>query len=60
MYNKSNKFWTARSVNELVASLPAGEEKDEFERRVKEVKRVYDGLSETYQSGKGGKGIPLA
>ncbi|ORY92848.1 cytidine deaminase-like protein [Leucosporidium creatinivorum] len=60
LYNKSNKFWTALSVNDLVASLVEGEEKDQLEKRVKEVKKMYDGLSETYQNGKGEKGIPLA
>lgn len=47
-------------MNNLVASLPEGEEKNQLEKRVKEVKRMYDGLSETYQSGKGEKGIPMA
>lgn len=60
LYNKSNKFWSALSVNDLVASLPEGEEKTQLEKRVKEVKKMYDGLSETYQNGKGEKGIPLA
>lgn len=60
LYNKSNKFWTARSVNELVDELEEGEEKEKLRERVAEVKKMYDGLSETYQSGKGDAGIPLA
>lgn len=60
LYNKQNKFWSALSVNDLVASLPEGEEKEKMVERVREVKKMYDGLSETYQSGKGDKGIPLA
>jgi hypothetical protein len=59
LYNKSNAFWTARSVEELVADLPE-EQQEKTRQRITEIKTQYAGLSETYQSLKGSKGIPLA
>ena len=40
--------------------LDEGKEKEDLRQKVAEVKRMYDGLSETYQQGKGDAGIPLA
>ncbi|KAK8845319.1 hypothetical protein IAR55_006032 [Kwoniella newhampshirensis] len=59
LYNKSNSFWTARSVAELVDDLH-GEEKEDMEKRVKNIREEYNGLSGVYQGGKGSAGIPLA
>lgn len=60
LYNKKNEFWEAKSVGELIESLEDGEEKEALLKKVVEVKKLYNGLSETYQSSKGDKGIPLA
>ncbi|WWD22267.1 hypothetical protein CI109_106758 [Kwoniella shandongensis] len=59
LYNKSNAFWIARSVADLVNDLEGGE-KNTMEKRVKEIREEYNGLSGVYQGGKGSKGIPLA
>ncbi|KAK6904531.1 CMP/dCMP deaminase zinc-binding protein [Kwoniella mangroviensis CBS 8886] len=59
LYNKSNAFWTARSVADLVADLE-GDEKQQTEERVKKIKQDYNGLSGVYQGSKGSAGIPLA
>ncbi|WVW79095.1 hypothetical protein I302_101059 [Kwoniella bestiolae CBS 10118] len=59
LYNKSNAFWTARSVADLVGDL-TGEDKQQMEDRVNKIKEDYNGLSGVYQGGKGGAGIPLA
>lgn len=59
LYNKSNAFWTARSVADLVAELPETD-RAAAQKRVADVKAQYTGLSETYQSSKGSAGIPLA
>ncbi|RSH90436.1 hypothetical protein EHS25_001041 [Saitozyma podzolica] len=59
LYNKSNAFWTARSVEELVGQLPE-DKRDAMRGRVTQIKKQYAGLSETYQASKGDKGIPMA
>lgn len=59
LYNKSNAFWTARSVEELVGQLPE-DKRDVMRGRVTQIKKQYAGLSETYQASKGDKGIPMA
>ncbi|KAK7220756.1 hypothetical protein V2G26_008759 [Clonostachys chloroleuca] len=52
LYNRDNKFFKARSVAELIDTVTDAEAKaallSEFER----VKKLYNGLSETYQNGK--------
>ncbi|KAI5476394.1 hypothetical protein MNV49_007772 [Pseudohyphozyma bogoriensis] len=60
LYNKSNKFWKAKSVADLVDELPEGEEKEGLRKKVEHVRGLYGKLSETYQSSKGDAGIPLA
>ncbi|WVR03308.1 hypothetical protein IAU60_000299 [Kwoniella sp. DSM 27419] len=59
LYNRQNAFWTARSVADLLNDLE-GASKVEMETRVTAIKARYNSLSDTYQSGKGGAGIPLA
>ncbi|KAL7422451.1 hypothetical protein Q5752_003099 [Cryptotrichosporon argae] len=59
LYNKTNAFWTARSVADLVAALPAAE-RGAAHARVDDVRARYAALSDVYQAGKGAAGIPLA
>ena len=59
LYNKTNAFWTSKSVQDLVDELPETERGAMLDK-VKEIKKLYNGLSERYQDTKGGAGIPLA
>ncbi|KJE05644.1 CMP/dCMP deaminase zinc-binding protein [Cryptococcus gattii NT-10] len=59
LYNKSNEFWTARSVAELIEDLE-GDVKEAMKTRAQEIKVKYNGLSKAYQDGKGNADIPLA
>lgn len=59
LYNRSNAFWTAQSVSELVDRLPE-DERVAARKRVEEVKAQYGALTDVYQAGKGGADIPLA
>ncbi|KAK7966555.1 cytidine/deoxycytidylate deaminase family protein [Apiospora aurea] len=53
LYNRRNKFFTAKSFAELVEEIPGGEEvKRKWRGEIERVKRLYDGLSGTYQEGK--------
>ncbi|KAI1174375.1 cytidine deoxycytidylate deaminase family protein [Nemania sp. FL0916] len=57
LYNRRNKFFTARSFADLVTEI--GERYGEAEARVwddevRRVKALYNGLSDTYQKGKTG------
>lgn len=57
LYNRHNKFFTARSLAELIDSISddtEGETKAKLQTELAEVKKLYDGLSETYQEGKKG------
>ncbi|KAK3484898.1 cytidine/deoxycytidylate deaminase family protein [Neurospora crassa] len=55
LYNRRNKFFVGRSLVELLeeAALSA-EETDKWKQEIERVKRLYNGLSETYQEGKRG------
>ncbi|WYZ35706.1 hypothetical protein EsH8_X_000353 [Colletotrichum jinshuiense] len=52
LYNRANRFFTARSVADLVAELPEGEERARWAAEVARVKGLYNALSDTYQEGK--------
>ncbi|KAI3324117.1 cytidine deaminase-like protein [Xylariaceae sp. AK1471] len=55
LYNRRNKFFTARSFGDLVREVAErhGEaESKRWEDEVKRVKDLYNGLSDTYQKGK--------
>ncbi|WVQ93893.1 hypothetical protein IAU59_000971 [Kwoniella sp. CBS 9459] len=61
LYNRSNAFWTARSVADLLKDVDLdSSEREVLEKKVDEIKNRYNSLSEVYQGGKGGAGIPLA
>lgn len=49
-----------QSVADLLEEVPEGDEKAALVQKVKDVKALYNSLSETYQSNKGDAGIPLA
>lgn len=51
LYNRENKFWKCWSCQELVDESEEGE-RARLEERLREVKRWYGGLSETYQQSK--------
>jgi hypothetical protein len=53
LYNRTNKFFTARSVADLVAAIPGETERAKWESEVERVKGLYSELSDTYQRGKG-------
>ncbi|KAI1817330.1 cytidine deoxycytidylate deaminase family protein [Poronia punctata] len=57
LYNKRNKFFTARSLNDLVREIAEKEGEEEakkWEDEIRRVKDLYNGLSDTYQKGKAG------
>lgn len=51
LYNKHNAFWSSYSLQELVEQSPE-EEREALTRRMKDVKKEYTSLSETYQASK--------
>lgn len=52
LYNRRNKFFTAKSFADLVDELPDEKQREKWRGEIDRVKRLYDGLSETYQDGK--------
>ncbi|KAI1871165.1 hypothetical protein JX265_001117 [Neoarthrinium moseri] len=52
LYNRRNKFFTAKSFADLVAEIPDGTEREKWTEEVSRVKALYNNLSETYQEGK--------
>ncbi|KAF9878110.1 cytidine and deoxycytidylate deaminase zinc-binding region [Colletotrichum karsti] len=51
LYNRTNKFFTARSLADLVGELPE-EERARWRGETERVKGLYNALSDTYQEGK--------
>ncbi|EJP61265.1 cytidine and deoxycytidylate deaminase zinc-binding region [Beauveria bassiana ARSEF 2860] len=52
LYNKTNKFFKARSINDLVDDLQDEGEREKWRQEILRVKALYTSLSETYQQGK--------
>lgn len=52
LYNRKNKFFTARSVAEMVAEVVDENERSRVLAEMQRVRVMYDALSETYQEGK--------
>ena len=52
LYNRRNKFFTARSLSDLVEEIEDAEEKRKWSAEVQRVKAMYSDLSDTYQEGK--------
>ena len=58
-YNRTNAFWTGRSIRDLVDLLPEPQ-RASFEARAEAIRQKYDALSAAYQAGKADNAIPLA
>lgn len=52
LYNRRNKFFTAKSLGEVVDEIEDEEERKMVRAEVERVKGLYNHLSETYQQGK--------
>jgi tRNA(Arg) A34 adenosine deaminase TadA len=52
LYNKTNKFFRARSLTDLVEEIEDASEREHWSAEIDRVKKLYDGLSEVYQEGK--------
>jgi tRNA(Arg) A34 adenosine deaminase TadA len=52
LYNRRNKFFTARSLGDLVDEIEDEGERKHWKAEVERVKGLYNALSETYQEGK--------
>ncbi|ORY61622.1 cytidine deaminase-like protein [Pseudomassariella vexata] len=52
LYNRKNKFFTAKSFADLVGEIEDEGERTRWAREVGRVKGLYGGLSERYQEGK--------
>jgi tRNA(Arg) A34 adenosine deaminase TadA len=52
LYNRTNKFFKARSVADLVATIEDDTEKAQWTAEILRVKALYNELSDTYQKGK--------
>ncbi|KKY35645.1 putative cytidine deoxycytidylate deaminase family protein [Diaporthe ampelina] len=59
LYNRTNKFFTGRSLAELVEGVEDPSEREKWTSEIERVKKLYNGLSETYQEGKK-KGVETA
>ncbi len=58
-YNRTNAFWTGRSIHALIDQMPEPQ-RSELRERAGAISRRYDDLSAVYQAGKDGNAIPLA
>ncbi|USP76420.1 hypothetical protein yc1106_03694 [Curvularia clavata] len=54
LYNRKNKFFTAKSFEDVVGEVADQAERERLQGEIKRVKALYGGLSETYQEGKKG------
>jgi tRNA(Arg) A34 adenosine deaminase TadA len=52
LYNRKNKFFRARSVEELIEEVQDQEQQARMREEMARVKGLYSGLSEVYQEGK--------
>lgn len=59
LYNRTNKFFTGRSLAEVVEGVEDPAERERWVGEIERVKGLYNGLSETYQEGKK-KGVETA
>ncbi len=57
MYRRSNAFWTARQISDLLPR--ASPQRDQLEARIVAIRGEYRRLSDRYQDGKSGNEIPL-
>lgn len=52
LYNRSNKFFQARSVADVVATIEDESERSKWTAEIARIKTLYNELSDTYQKGK--------
>jgi tRNA(Arg) A34 adenosine deaminase TadA len=52
LYNRRNKFFTAKSIADLVEEIEDEKQRAKLGKEVEKIKQLYSGLSETYQQGK--------
>lgn len=52
LYNKKNKFFTAKSFADVIADVEDDAQRTRLTKEMERVKALYRGLSETYQEGK--------
>lgn len=52
LYNKTNKFFTAKSIGDLVSEIKDEEDKKHWEKEVERVKSLYNALGDEYQKNK--------
>ncbi|KAK1675792.1 cytidine deaminase-like protein [Colletotrichum godetiae] len=52
LYNRTNQFFTARSLGDLVEEIKEEGEREHWRGEMERVKGLYNALSETYQEGK--------
>lgn len=52
LYNRENKFFKARSLADLVVAVTNAAEKEQLDKEIRRVKRLYKDLSQTYQDSK--------
>ncbi len=57
-YAKTNAFWRSAAIADLIATSDDAAKAD-LQKQDAEIRAAYDGLSESYQSGKAGNSIPL-
>ena len=59
LYNRRNDFWVSHGIQDMIASLDRNN-REALMARFDDINALYAELSDTYQKGKGVKGIPLA
>ena len=59
LYNRRNQFWNSFGLQEMIAGLDR-DSRENLMARFDDLSALYADLSDTYQQGKGNKGIPLA
>lgn len=52
LYNRTNKFFKAQSVAQLVDSIEDGTRREKWTAEITRIKAMYNELSDTYQKGK--------
>ncbi|SPO01880.1 uncharacterized protein DNG_04553 [Cephalotrichum gorgonifer] len=52
LYNRTNKFFKAKSLADLLEGVEDAHERERLAGEIKRVKDLYNSLSETYQDGK--------
>lgn len=52
LYNRTNKFFKARSLADLIGDVEDAQAKADLQGELARIKKLYDSLSSTYQDGK--------